>query len=81
MISSSKQTEENITAPDISAEVDSVLDNQLRPKQLSDYIGQESVKQNLHVLIQAAKKRGEQLEHFLWASWTWQNNPCSYPCK
>lgn len=65
MISSSKQTEENITAPDISAEVDSVLDNQLRPKQLSDYIGQESVKQNLHVLIQAAKKRGEQLEHSL----------------
>jgi holliday junction DNA helicase RuvB len=65
MISSSKQTEENIISAEVAAEVDSVLDNQLRPKQLSDYIGQESVKQNLHVLIQAAKKRGDQLEHSL----------------
>ncbi len=65
MISSSKQTEEKITEAEAPLEVDAILDNQLRPKQLAEYIGQENVKQNLHVLIQAAKNRGEQLEHSL----------------
>lgn len=44
---------------------DATLDSQLRPKELSDYIGQEKVKENLQILIQAAKKRGEALEHIL----------------
>jgi len=37
----------------------------LRPKNLKDFIGQESVKKNLHVFLQAAKKRNEPLEHLL----------------
>jgi Holliday junction DNA helicase RuvB len=44
---------------------DVTLDSQLRPKEISDYIGQQKVKDNLSVLIQAAKKRGESLEHVL----------------
>lgn len=47
------------------AEKDSGLDLQLRPKALEEYIGQEKVKENLNVLIKAAKKRGESLEHVL----------------
>lgn len=44
---------------------DVTLDAQLRPRELSDYIGQARIKENLNILIQAAKKRGEALEHVL----------------
>ena len=40
-------------------------DNPLRPKHLSEYIGQDKVKENLKVFIEAAKKRGESLDHVL----------------
>ncbi len=40
-------------------------ENALRPKILSDYIGQEKIKENLKVFIQAAKLRGEALDHIL----------------
>ena len=37
----------------------------LRPRTLDDYIGQPSVRENLHVSITAAKQRGEALDHVL----------------
>ena len=37
----------------------------LRPKSLREYIGQESVKQNLHISIEAALKRHEPMDHLL----------------
>ncbi len=37
----------------------------LRPKRLDEYIGQENVKENLKVYIEAAKNRGESLDHVL----------------
>lgn len=37
----------------------------LRPKTLSEYIGQTKVKENLKIFIEAAKKRGESLDHTL----------------
>lgn len=40
-------------------------DNPLRPKTLDEYIGQDKVKENLKVFIEAAKKRGEILDHVL----------------
>ncbi|MGN1112656.1 MAG: Holliday junction branch migration DNA helicase RuvB, partial [Acutalibacteraceae bacterium] len=40
-------------------------DNPLRPRCLDDYIGQEKVKENLSVFIQAALQRGEALDHVL----------------
>lgn len=40
-------------------------DNPLRPRELSDYIGQEKVKENLNVYIQAARQRKESLDHVL----------------
>ncbi|MCM1544285.1 MAG: Holliday junction branch migration DNA helicase RuvB [Ruminococcus sp.] len=52
----------------ISAEytpLDSDIETSLRPKVLSDYIGQEKVKENLDIYIQAAVKRGENLDHVL----------------
>lgn len=41
------------------------LENTLRPKDFSNYIGQKRLKQNLQLAITAAKKRGEQLDHIL----------------
>ncbi len=44
---------------------DSTTDTSLRPKTLDDYIGQEKVKDNLKIYIEAAKIRGESLDHVL----------------
>jgi len=44
---------------------DLVFDVTLRPQKFSEYVGQEKVKNNLNILIQAAKKREESIEHVL----------------
>jgi len=44
---------------------DEVLDNQLRPKTWDEYIGQEKLKKNLQIMIEAAKQRGETPDHIL----------------
>ena len=40
-------------------------DNPLRPRTLTEYIGQDKAKENLRIFIEAAKKRGESLDHVL----------------
>jgi Holliday junction DNA helicase RuvB len=42
-----------------------LIETTLRPQSFEDYIGQEAVKNNLLILMSAAKKRQEQLEHIL----------------
>lgn len=50
----------------IGAEADDpALEKSLRPSRLADYVGQEKVKENLSVFIQAAKQRGEAMDHAL----------------
>ncbi len=56
--------ENRIVSPDFNA-ADEALELSLRPKTLHDYIGQEKVKENLKIYIEAAKARGEQLDHVL----------------
>ncbi len=46
-------------------EEDYKVENSLRPKFLSDYIGQKKAKESLRVYIEAAKARGESLDHVL----------------
>ena len=41
------------------------FDRTLRPRTLSDYVGQEQVRQNLTILLEAARRRGEPCEHVL----------------
>ena len=53
-----------LTDPKIQAE-DRSLDLTLRPQVWAEYIGQEAVKKNLKILIQAAQERGEPIEHLL----------------
>ena len=40
-------------------------ENSLRPQHLEDYIGQDKVKQNLKIYLEAAKRRGEPMDHIL----------------
>jgi len=54
----------NTTADDDDQQ-EQELENTLRPKDFASYIGQERLKQNLKLAIDAAKKRGESLDHIL----------------
>ncbi|GHU85193.1 Holliday junction ATP-dependent DNA helicase RuvB [Clostridia bacterium] len=56
--------ENRIIKPEYSSE-DAEVELSLRPKTLSEYIGQEKVKENLRIFIGAAKNRGENLDHCL----------------
>ena len=44
---------------------DLVLDQNLRPKNLDEYVGQDKIKNNLQIFMQAAKNRDEPIEHVL----------------
>ncbi len=56
--------ENRIVTPDLSPE-DSDIEFSLRPRRLTDYIGQEKAKENLSVYIEAARRRGDCLDHVL----------------
>lgn len=56
--------EKRVISTDIMEE-DYKIENSLRPKLLADYIGQEKAKANLKIYIEAAKARGEALDHVL----------------
>jgi Holliday junction DNA helicase, RuvB subunit len=57
-----REEEDRITAPE---PIPGDADNILRPKIISEYIGQEKIKNNLVVFMSSAKKRGEALDHVL----------------
>lgn len=57
--------ENRLTAPDYHNAQDADVEFSLRPKTLSEYIGQEKAKENLSIYIEAAKQRGEALDHVL----------------
>ena len=57
--------EERLISPEVTDISEEKLENSLRPKTLKEYIGQDKVKENLKVYIEAAKKRGEPLDHVL----------------
>ena len=57
--------ENRIVAPEFSSAQDNELELSLRPKVLGEYIGQDKVKENLSVYIEAARQRGEPLDHVL----------------
>jgi len=52
------------TDPDAKAD-DHELDRSLRPRTLDEFVGQEKIKANLRVFVEAAKQRGEVLDHVL----------------
>jgi len=69
-MSSDSTNDENLpeSAPEeavVEAKKEDFLDQTLRPASWSEYIGQEAVKNNLHILISAAQERGNPPEHIL----------------
>ncbi len=67
MIETNKDSEisrQRITEPELMPE-DTDIEFSLRPKRLNEYIGQDKVKENMSVFIEAAKARGESLDHVL----------------
>ena len=64
MLSNERDFENRIVAPEYE-EADRENDFSLRPKTLDEYIGQTKAKENMAVYIEAAKRRGEALDHVL----------------
>lgn len=57
--------EERIISPEIENQGEERLENSLRPKTLEEYIGQDKIKENMKIYIEAAKQRKEPLDHVL----------------
>src|SRR5580658_10035092 len=60
-----KATPERLVAPERSEE--DAFESSMRPKRLSDFVGQAQARENLSIFIQAAKTRGEALDHVLFS--------------
>jgi len=60
-----KFDEGNLISPELENKQEERMENSLRPKLLNEYIGQDKVKENMKIYIEAAKKRGEPLDHVL----------------
>ena len=63
-------TEDNADERIVSAEVvadEEAFDTTLRPKTLDDYVGQEPIREQLSIQLEAARRRGEPVEHVLLA--------------
>jgi Holliday junction DNA helicase RuvB len=66
MIKKTLETEKTPFEPEtVAPEDSSFLDTALRPTKWNDYIGQKSIKDNLHILLQAAQERKHPPEHIL----------------
>lgn len=57
--------ENSIISPELEDIEEERIEKTLRPKVLEEYIGQKKVKENMKIYIEAAKKRGEPLDHVL----------------
>ena len=56
--------EDRLISPNVSEE-DDFVEGSLRPRKLSEYIGQQKIKENLNVLLEAARRRNESVDHVL----------------
>src|SRR3546814_15775176 len=58
-------TAERIVAPQSASPNEASIERALRPRELKEYIGQHRVREQLEIFIQAARNRGEALDHVL----------------
>lgn len=61
------ETENRLVEPEIRVQSEAQLEQSLRPQSFDGFIGQQQLKSNLAVYIEAAKRRGEALDHCLFA--------------
>src|SRR5437879_11846508 len=55
---------DRLVSPKMSEE-EQVIEGSLRPRRLSEYIGQEKIKENLSILLEADSRRNEKVDHVL----------------
>ncbi|MBX5451004.1 Holliday junction branch migration DNA helicase RuvB [Thermogemmatispora sp.] len=55
---------DRLVSPRVSQE-EELIESSLRPRRLSEYIGQERIKENLAILLEAARRRNEPVDHVL----------------
>lgn len=55
---------DRLVSPNLSEE-EEIIEGSLRPRQLAEYIGQEKIKDNLSILLEAARRRNEPVDHVL----------------
>src|SRR6202045_4083199 len=55
---------DRLVSPQMSAE-EEIMEGSLPPRRLAEYIGQEKIKQNLSILLEAARRRNESVDHVL----------------
>jgi len=60
---------------------DKEFENNIRPAQIEDFAGQQQTIENLKIFIQAARLRGEALDHILFHGPTGQNNFIKNCCQ
>jgi Holliday junction DNA helicase RuvB len=58
-------SQDRIISPGVEGEEEQQFELSLRPKWLREYIGQQKAKENLSIFIQAARRRGQSLDHVL----------------
>jgi Holliday junction DNA helicase RuvB len=58
-------TEPRLSTPAVASRQEEALERALRPKQLDEYVGQEKIREQLEIFIEAAKARREPLDHVL----------------
>ncbi|HZO73360.1 MAG TPA: Holliday junction branch migration DNA helicase RuvB [Ktedonobacteraceae bacterium] len=56
--------QERLVSPHMSEE-EQIIEGSLRPRRLAEYIGQEKIKANLSILLEAARRRNESVDHVL----------------
>lgn len=76
----SDATQDRVIAPDFAGT--DVAEKALRPQTLSDFVGQQAVRENLSVFIAAARSRDEALDHtiFFGPPGLGENDPCTDRC-
>lgn len=55
---------DRLISPNVSEE-EQLIEGSLRPRRLSEYVGQEKIKENLSILLEAARRRKESVDHVL----------------
>lgn len=56
---------DRLVSPDVLNDNEVLIDRAIRPKRLSEYVGQPHVRDQMEIFIQAAKQRGDALDHLL----------------
>ena len=53
--------------PGVGSDAEEVVEAGLRPRALADFVGQRELKEHLSIVLEAARRRGQSVDHLLFA--------------